>query len=103
MFSSHRLIMASSASCGSCRRACGVPSVGHARAPAVAGRRRLPAEHVGFTPKLLDDLEEAGLRLIVSTCNTLGQLAYAGALPAVDGIHTDFPQRLPFGFEEHGR
>jgi len=49
---------------------------------------------VGFTAALLADLEEAGIRVIVWTYNAEAQLQYAIGLPGIDGIYTDFPQRL---------
>ncbi len=55
---------------------------------------------VGFTDALLADLEEAGIRVIVWTYNSDSQLRYAAGLPGVDGIYTDFPQRLAAGIAE---
>ncbi|MFC2079567.1 glycerophosphodiester phosphodiesterase [Candidatus Bipolaricaulota bacterium] len=49
---------------------------------------------VAFTKALLGDLEEAGIHVILWTYNTESQLEYAAGLPGVDGIYTDFPQRL---------
>ena len=49
---------------------------------------------VAFTSALLADLEEAGIHVILWTYNTESQLRYAAGLPGVDGIYTDFPQRL---------
>ena len=49
---------------------------------------------VGFTPSLLEELEAAGLHVILWTYNTVDSLEYALGLPGVDGIYTDFPQRL---------
>ncbi len=49
---------------------------------------------VGFTDALLADLEEAGIHVIVWTYNSRSQLHYATELLGVDGVYTDFPQRL---------
>jgi glycerophosphoryl diester phosphodiesterase len=49
---------------------------------------------VGFTDALLADLEEAGIRVIVWTYDSEDQLEFAAGLLGVDGIYTDFPQRL---------
>lgn len=49
---------------------------------------------VGFTETLLTDLEEQGICVIAWTYNSKRQLRYAVGLPGVDGIYTDFPQRL---------
>jgi len=49
---------------------------------------------VAFTSSLLADLEEAGIYVILWTYNSERQLEYAAGLPGVDGIYTDFPQRL---------
>jgi len=49
---------------------------------------------VGFTPELLEQLEERGIKVFVWTYNTREQLKHALGLPGVDGIYTDFPQRL---------
>ena len=49
---------------------------------------------VGFTDALLIELEAEGIQVIVWTYNTPEQLEYAVELPGVDGIYTDFPQRL---------
>ncbi len=49
---------------------------------------------VGFTDALLADLEEAGIRVIVWTYDSVDQLKFASGLLGVDGIYTDFPQRL---------
>ena len=49
---------------------------------------------VGFLPPLLEELDAAGIHVIVWTHNTSRQLEYAAGLPGVDGIYTDFPQRL---------
>ena len=56
---------------------------------------------VGFTDALLADLEEAGIHVIVWTYNTESQLQYAAGLPGVDGVYTDFPQRLAAWLQEH--
>ena len=55
---------------------------------------------VGFTDALLEDLEQGGIPVIVWTYNTADQLEYALDLPGIDGIYTDFPQRLAALLEE---
>ncbi len=57
---------------------------------------------VGFTDRLLTELETAGIHVIVWTYNTQRQLEYAAGLPGVDGIYTDFPQRLATLLEQDG-
>lgn len=49
---------------------------------------------VGFTDELLYELEKEGIKVIVWTYNATLQLEHAIGLPGVDGIYTDFPQRL---------
>jgi glycerophosphoryl diester phosphodiesterase len=49
---------------------------------------------VGFTPPLLEDLEQTGFHVILWTYNTIDSLEYALGLPGIDGVYTDFPQRL---------
>jgi len=49
---------------------------------------------VGFTPPLLEELEQAGFQVILWTYNTIDSLEYALDLPGIDGIYTDYPQRL---------
>ena len=55
---------------------------------------------VGFTAAMLTDLDEAGVHVILWTYNTEQQLQRAAGLPGVDGIYTDFPQRLAAWLEE---
>jgi len=55
---------------------------------------------VGFTPGLLSDLEAVGIGVILWTYNRPSQWEYAADLPGVDGIYTDFPQRLTRWLEE---
>lgn len=49
---------------------------------------------VGFTNALLTELEAEGIGVILWTYNSPTQLENAVKLPGVDGIYTDFPQRL---------
>jgi glycerophosphoryl diester phosphodiesterase len=49
---------------------------------------------VGFTDELLTELDKEGIKVIVWTYNATEQLEHAVGLPGVDGIYTDFPQRL---------
>ena len=49
---------------------------------------------VGFTDELLTKLDKEGIKVIVWTYNATEQLEHAVGLPGVDGIYTDFPQRL---------
>jgi len=49
---------------------------------------------VALTDALLADLEEAGIHVIAWTYNAPDQLRRAAGFRGVDGIYTDFPQRL---------
>jgi len=56
---------------------------------------------IGFTDGLLAELEKEGIKIIVWTYNATEQLEHAIDLPGVDGIYTDFPQRLAMLLESH--
>ncbi len=49
---------------------------------------------VGYTVSLLSELDAAGIGVILWTYNRESQWEHATELPGVDGIYTDFPQRL---------
>lgn len=49
---------------------------------------------VGSTETLLSELETEGIKVIVWTYNTPAKIESAAGLPGVDGIYSDFPQRL---------
>ena len=49
---------------------------------------------VGYTVSLLSELDAAGIGVILWTYNRASQWEHATELPGVDGIYTDFPQRL---------
>jgi len=55
---------------------------------------------VGFTDSLLADLEDEGIGVIVWTVNSEHQLRRVADLTGIDGIYTDFPQRLEALLEE---
>lgn len=55
---------------------------------------------VGLTAALLAQLDALGIHVILWTYNTVQQLEFAAGFPGVDGIYTDFPQRLALWLRE---